>query len=233
MSLMVEVQTMHTLAALTTPQILIVSGAIGGDLLWLAAYILIFRKGFQDRTYGVPAVALALNFTWEILYTIQFPPSDWPHIILRWSWLLADCVIVYQYFRFGKESIVLPTIKRHFHAISIFLFVNAYIFQLTYRYHFNQPAGYDNAFLINFIMSALFVRFFFLRPDMRGLSYGAAWCKMFGTAILATIYAMQRQQSMLDYSFMLYLYVLTFVFDVTYIVLLARRRAGIREADEN
>jgi hypothetical protein len=221
---------MHALAALTMSQILMVAGAIGGDLLWLAAYILIIRKGFQDSTYGMPVVALALNFTWEILYTVQFPPTDWPHIIMRWSWLLSDCVIVYQYFRFGKQTSLLPALRPYFYPLSIFLLINAYIFQLTYRYHFGQPNGYENAFLINFVMSLLFVRFFFLRPDLQGLSYGAAWCKMFGTAILAVVYAMQRQQSMLDYSFMLYLYASTFLYDVTYIVLLARRKAAIREA---
>jgi hypothetical protein len=216
---------MHALAALTTPQIVMEYGAIGGDLLWLIAYILIIRKGYQDSTYGVPVVALALNFTWEFLYTIQFSPSDWPHIILRWSWLLADCVIVYQYFRFGKETSELPALKPYFYPVSIFIFINAYIFQLTYRYHFHAPGGYENAFLINFLMSLLFVQFFFLRPHMRGLSYGAAWCKMCGTAILSIIYALQRNASS-DDSFMIYLYASTFLYDVIYIVLLARRRAA-------
>lgn len=216
---------MPVLAALTTGQILMQVGAIGGDLLWLLAYVLIIRKGFQDRTYGVPLVALALNFTWEFLYTIQFPPSDWPHIILRWSWLLADCVIVYQYFRFGRETNEIPSLGRYFYPLSIFVFVNAYVFQLTYRYHFYAYNGYENAFLINFLMSMLFVQFFFLRsPGLLGLSYGAAWAKMFGTAILAVIYAMQRQQPMFRYSFMVYLYASTFVYDVIYVALLARAR---------
>jgi hypothetical protein len=224
---------MHVLAALTLPQLLMVSGAMGGDVLWLAAYVLIARKGFQDRTYGVPAVALALNFTWEILYTVQFPPSDLPHIILRWAWLLTDCLIVYQYFRFGKEAMGLPALKRYFYPLSIFLFINAYVFQLTYRYHFNDLRGYENAFLINFLMSLLFVRFFFLRPNMRGLSYGAAWCKLVGTAILAVVYSIQRQESIIRYGFMIYLFASTFFFDVIYIVLLARERAAGQNSSTN
>jgi hypothetical protein len=229
-SLMAGGAIVHALSSLSTPQLLMECGAIGGDVLWLIAYILIFCKGFRDRTYGVPAVALALNFTWEILYTIQFPPSDWPHIVLRWLWLLADCIIVYQYFRFGRQESEFQALRPYFYPLAIFLFISAYVFQFTYRYHFDQPDGYENAFLINFVMSLLFVRFFFLRPDMRGLSYGAAWCKMIGTAILAVIYAMQRQQSLLDYSFMFCLYVSTFLYDVTYTVLLAKRRTTIRNA---
>jgi hypothetical protein len=101
---------MHYLATMTTGQILMETGAIGGDLLWLLAYILIIRKGFQDRTYGVPLLALALNFTWEFLYTIQFPPSDWPHIVLRWSWLLADMVI-----RLQEHRVLRDRGRRHWH----------------------------------------------------------------------------------------------------------------------
>ncbi len=221
---------MHPLAALTTPQMLMECGAIASDLLWLLAYILMIRKGFQDRTYGVPAVALAFNFTWEVLYTIQFPPPDWPHVVTRWLWLLADCVIVYQYFRFGKETSLVSALKPYFYLIAIFLFINAYIVQFTYRYHFDQPNGYENAFLINCVMSLLFVRLFFMRPNLQGLSYGAAWCKMFATAVLAVIFCTQRQESLLRYSFMFYLYITTFLYDVTYIVLLSRHRVTARRA---
>jgi hypothetical protein len=216
---------MHIFVALTTGQTLMMIGAVGGDLLWLLAYILIIRKGFQDKTYGVPLLALALNFTWEFLYTIQFPPSDWPHIVLRWSWLLADFVIVYQYFRYGKETSEIPSLRQYFYPISIFVFINAYIFQLTYRYHFYASNGYENAFLINFLMSMLFVQFFFLRsPGLLGLSYGAAWAKMAGTAMLAVVYALQRRQPMFRYSFMMFLYLSTFLYDVIYIALLAMAR---------
>ena len=199
--------------------------AISGDLLWLLAYILIIRKGFQDRTYGVPMLALALNFTWEFLYTVQFPPTDTLHIVLRWSWLLADVVIVYQFFRYGKETCEIPALKAYFYPISIFVFVNAYVAQITWRYHFYAINGYENAFLINFMMSVLFVQFFFLRsPELLGLSYGAAWAKMIGTAMLSVIYALQRDQPMFRYSFMIYVYSATFLFDVLYVALLTLGR---------
>lgn len=222
---------MPILPATMTTEMLLGSAAIGADILWLIAYILIIRKGFQDRTYGVPLVALALNFTWEFMYTLQFPPSDWPHIVLRWAWLIADCVIVYQYFRFGKDNLEIPALKDHFYSASIFIFINAYVFQLTYRYHFYQPDGYDNAFLINCIMSLLFIHFFYQRsPSLSGLSYGAAWLKMVGTAILAGIYYTQRSQPMFRYSFMIYLYASTFLYDVVYVVLLATGRRKLARA---
>jgi len=209
-------------------QIMVVA-AIIGDLLWLLAYILIIRKGFQDKTYGVPMLALALNFTWEYIYTVRFPPSDWPHIVLRWAWFLADAVIVIQYFYYGKETGETSKLKEYFYPISIFTFVNAYLFQYLFRSHFYAPNGYENAFLINFLMSLLFVQFFFQRsPGLRGLSYGAAWAKMLGTAILSIIFALQRTQSIFRYEFMIYIYASTFLYDVIYIVLLARARRANR-----
>jgi hypothetical protein len=206
-----------------------VMGAVVGDLLWLYAYILIIRKGFQDRTYGVPLLALALNFTWEILYTVRFPPTDWLHIVLRWSWLLADAVIVYQYFRYGKDTGEIVALRPYFYLISIFAFLNAYLFQYFFRAHFYAPDGYDNAFIINFIMSLLFVQLFFLRsPGLLGLSYGAAWAKMLGTALLSIIFGLQRSQPMHRYNFMIFIYVSTFFYDVIYIALLAQARRAAR-----
>ena len=35
-----------------------------GDVLWIIAYILAIRKGFQEKTYGIPMMCIALNLSW-------------------------------------------------------------------------------------------------------------------------------------------------------------------------
>lgn len=43
---------------------------IAGALFWSIAYIDAIRIGLRDRTYGVPILALALNFAWETIYAV-------------------------------------------------------------------------------------------------------------------------------------------------------------------
>ena len=37
---------------------------------WTIVYIDGIRIGFRDKSYAIPFYALALNFAWELLYTI-------------------------------------------------------------------------------------------------------------------------------------------------------------------
>jgi small basic protein len=210
------------------PQTWLILAGVVGDSLWIAAYIMIIVKGFKDRAYGVPMVALALNFTWEFIYAIVYPPVGTISTILRWSWFVTDAVIVYQFFRYGRENQTIPEARQYFLPMAIFTFVAAYFGQLTYHWHFHDRWGYQDAFTINLLMSILFVYFFFDRIGLAGLSYGAAWCKMLGTTLLSVTNFTQRKESWHSYSFMIYLYVATFLFDVLYILLL--RRAMTQEA---
>jgi len=219
----------HESLAQTSPsQTWLIFASIIGDSLWIAAYILIIRRGFRDRAYGVPMVALALNFTWEFIYAVVYPPVGPISTILRWSWFLTDTVIVYQFLRYGRENQVIPEARQYFYPMAIFTFVASYFGQLTYHWHFHDRWGYEDAFTINLLMSILFIYFFFNRIGLAGLSYGAAWCKMLGTTLLSITNFTQRKESWHSYSFMIYLYVATFIFDVLYIFLL--RRAIAQEA---
>lgn len=196
-----------------------------GDVLWIVAYILIIRQGFKDRTYGIPMLCIALNFTWEFIYAVDFPfPLDLIEI-LRWVWLLCDVVIVYQLFRYGRDSQTIPLIKQFFYPVCIAMFVSAYLGQLAFHYSFRDSYGAHNAYMINLVMSILFVFMYFGRPAGRGLSVGAAWAKMLGTGLLSAGNLLTIEHWLAN-SFMVYLYVTIFIFDVIYLALLYRRRTA-------
>jgi hypothetical protein len=38
---------------------------------WTVVYAVAIRIGFQQRTYAIPAVALALNIAWETIYATR------------------------------------------------------------------------------------------------------------------------------------------------------------------
>jgi hypothetical protein len=197
-----------------------------GDVLWIVAYILIIRQGFKNRTYGVPMLCIGLNFTWEILYAINFPVTK-SNLIedLRWAWLILDAVIVYQLLRFGRNDQNVPLIRQYFYPICAAMFVSTFIGQLAFHYSFTDKYGARDAYMINLVMSMLFIFLYFGRPSGAGLSIGAAWAKMLGTGILS-FGSLFQITDWLKASFMVYLYVTIFVLDVIYIALLYRARAA-------
>ena len=54
---------------LTVPFALSVAGCF---VFWLAAYVLIIRRGLKDRTFGMPIAALCGNIAWEVLFSHVF-----------------------------------------------------------------------------------------------------------------------------------------------------------------
>lgn len=40
---------------------------------WTIVYIELIRRGFLDRTYGMPLFALAFNIAWEFMYALSTP----------------------------------------------------------------------------------------------------------------------------------------------------------------
>jgi hypothetical protein len=192
-----------------------------GDVLWLVAYILIIRQGFKDRTYGVPMLCVALNFSWEFIYAVQFPFPNAIIETLRWAWLLTDAVIVYQFFRYGRDSQTVPLIKQYFFPISIAMFASTYLAQLTFHYSFSDNLGGLDAYMINLVMSILFVFLYFNRPGLQGISLGAAWAKMLGTGVLS-LGSCFLITDWVKSGFMVYLFLTIFVLDVTYIGLVYR-----------
>src|SRR3954465_11582588 len=100
--------------------------AVSG-LAWTIVYIAAIRIGFRQRTYAIPLAALALNFAWETTYTVRDlmgPMSLQGYVNLVWA--LADLVIVYTFFAFGRAE--LP----RFVTRSLFALWGALVFGASY-----------------------------------------------------------------------------------------------------
>ena len=46
-----------------------------GSLFWTVAYLLFFLKGMKDKSYGMPLVPMAFNFTWELIHSFIYPST--------------------------------------------------------------------------------------------------------------------------------------------------------------
>ena len=212
---------MEPLQLVQMPQVPVWLGVVNviGDVLWLVAYILAIRKGFQEKTYAVPMLCIALNLSWELIYAaiFRFPVDIIAY--LRWAWLLADLVIAYQLFRYGRQQQTTPVMVKYFYPVAVVSFISAFIGQLTYHFTFGDTWGMSNAYLINLVMSMLFIAMFFGRNGSSGQSMGTAWTKMLGTGILS-VGSCFTITNWLQSSFLVYLFVTIFILDVIYLVLL-------------
>lgn len=61
-------------------------------LAWTITYLALIYRGFRDRTFGMPLVALALNLAWEFVFTFVHPPDETHILIVNGVWLLFDLI---------------------------------------------------------------------------------------------------------------------------------------------
>ncbi|KAM7195042.1 hypothetical protein V8F33_006911 [Rhypophila sp. PSN 637] len=66
---------------------------------WTAAYIMYIKKGFKDKSYGMPLAALCVNLGWEFVYGFIYPqgPGEIP-------WFICDCVLVWMSVKYGRDE---------------------------------------------------------------------------------------------------------------------------------
>jgi hypothetical protein len=208
-------------------------GAVGAAC-WLAAYVLVIVQGHKQATYGVPLLAVCLNFTWELMdsFFLPDPVAIWK--IIDRAWLLVDLVILSQLFRYGKAEQVWPEVRRAFTALLPLLLCLAFVGQYAWVTTFHDTLGIVLAFVINLVMSALYLPFYFKRRGSgKGLSLPVAWLKMLGTALsslqcyflIPLIHPVAPSTTRLGtYAFFHFLFVACFALDVLYVVLLSARR---------
>lgn len=182
--------SLNELLAATTPK-LAFGLAVIGDLFWLVVYILAIRIAVRQKTYAIPAAAVVLNFTWEFVYSVIYPPPNLVDLIANLAWLGLDLVIVIQLFRHGDPGSRKTAQGKWFAAAVVGSLGLALVGHITFYEHttanaiFPDRGGVTEAYLINLLMSLLFIGMFYRRPDGRGISKGIAWAKFLGTGFVS------------------------------------------------
>ncbi len=210
---------------LSSPYFLI---GVLGCALWTVAYALLVKRGFDDEVNTLPLLAICLNFTWEAMAVFVLPNPSQIWTVLEWSWIVIDVALLFQLYRYGRAHQKVPEIRRHFPWIVTGTLLACFIGQLTFVLTFGDPMGFIVAFVINLVMSVLFVFLYFeRREDLLGLSYPAAWLKMVGTlctCVQCAVLLPALRPDVPSWGFLHVLYVLIFLFDALYVLLLWQRR---------
>lgn len=185
-----------------------------GGLFWSLTYILIIRRGFKDKTYGMPLAALCANISWEAIFSFIHPHSI-PQVYINYIWFLLDVFIVLQFLKFGLSEF--PTLSnKQFYTVFLTALATSFGMVLSITYEFNDWQGAYAAFGQNLMMSILFIVMLFRRSDLRGQSIYIALFKMLGTALSSLafyLYASVSQGSVL----LPFLFISIFVYDLIYV----------------
>jgi hypothetical protein len=115
-----------------------------GGIFWSLTYILIIRRGFKDKTYGMPLAALCANISWEAIFSFIHPLSP-PQLYINYIWFFLDLIIVLQFLNFGKTKFLKFSI-RQFYSAFLMALTTAFFLVLFITYEFNGFKGAYTAF---------------------------------------------------------------------------------------
>jgi hypothetical protein len=194
---------------------------IVGGIFWILTYIFIISKGYKDKTYGMPLLALCANISWEFIYSFLLPHSP-PQLYINYLWFALDVVIVFQFFKYYKNefpNLSSTTLSTVF-AISI---ATVFSIILSGGLYFGDVDGVYAAFGQNLLMSVLFVVMFFSRGNsLGGQSIFIAIFKMLGTGLTSIHFYLFEPVS--QSSFVLpFLFISIFIFDLFYTVMIVKQ----------
>jgi hypothetical protein len=154
--------------------------AVTSGIFWSITYLLIIKRGFQDKACGMPLAALCLNISWEFLFSFVFIPHSIQRAI-NIAWFILDLVIVVQYLRYEHARRPADWSSPFFYAVFVFILTPAFLTVLLVTREFSNPGGYYTAFGQNLLMSILFIRMLLDRKDLAGQSLYIGAAKMIGT----------------------------------------------------
>ena len=186
-----------------------------GGAFWSATYLLIIRRGFKDKTFGMPMAALCANISWEAIFAF-ITPHDPPQLYVNYIWFSLDVIIVIQFLKYGKKEFSNISRWQFFAMFALGTSIAASMI-LTVNYELQDDIGAYAAFGQNLMMSVLFVTWLMNRKGVEGQSFYIGLFKMLGTGLSSLAFFMYKpvaQESIL----LQFLFVAIFVFDLIYTI---------------
>lgn len=193
-------------------------------IAWMIVYEECIRIGIKYKTYCMPLFALGLNLAWESIHSIYgFISADYSaQTIVNAAWCLLDIVILYTYFKYGKEEFGKHS-KTEFYAWGILVVVTSYLVQWGFVLEFGRIRAMQySAYIQNLIMSVMFIAMLEKRQSSKGQSMLLAAAKWIGTLAPLGIVSMNYGTSEFQ-PLIIILGIFCSVFDLLYIYLLGKR----------
>ena len=138
-------------------------------LFWTLAYVLIVRRGFKEKTFGVPAACLCLNTSWEFLFAFVFPVPS-PAREGNMVWCALDVLMLYQCFRFGREDYTNALVQRWFYVWLAIGCGLGFLVEFSFVREFQDTVGRISGTLSGLVMCVLMNALLLRRGSVRGQS---------------------------------------------------------------
>lgn len=187
-------------------------------VFWLAAYGLIIRRGFRDKTFGMPIAALCGNIAWETLFSNVYIPD---YLLVRIGnslWILFDMAILVTALKYGPKDFAQPVIKNYLRPL-IFVGIGvAVCVSVPFVNAYKDTQGYFLGWAAALIMSVLFIAMLLRRGNLHGQSLYIALSMFLGN-IAAYLWVKFYPREVLDPKVNLSFMLATGLFNIIYIVL--------------
>ena len=187
-------------------------------IFWTLTYLLIIDRGFRDKTYGMPLLALCLNISWEFIFSFVLPHKSIQRIV-DFVWLFLDTVILIQLLRFGPREF--PDLQKPTFYTAFGLALATSFCTVFFISDQLQDDGIHTAFGQNLLMSGLFITMLYQRKSLRGQSVWIGGFKLLGTMFASLafyLYCTDYKDSIL----LRFFYISIFVYDLIYVGLIFR-----------
>jgi hypothetical protein len=171
-------------------------------IAWTIVYIALVYRGFKDKSYGMPLIPLALNFAWELVFSLIYPPKSTgtAGMAINAIWMICDIGIIASYFsfsyryfyqRYGLSKIVwlFYSILAFLTAFGIMLAGGPFFgqFQIYFFGDIFQGAIFI-AYVQNLIISICFLLMIWERDSSNGQSLTIGIFKCIGTGLTVGVY---------------------------------------------
>jgi hypothetical protein len=144
------------------------------------------------------------------------------------AWFILDVFIFYSVFRYGKKQFTNPALNTYFTWIILFTTAGWTAAIYTFTKEYVDPIGAISAYMVNAHMSALYILLILKFPKEKTLSVSTAWHKMLGTALTSVFCFWVFPKAV----FMLTMTVVTFILDITYIIIVTYYRKPSTEKNK-
>lgn len=191
---------------------------------WLAAYVLIIRRGALDRSYGMPIGALCGNIAWEFMFACIFLAD---YLLIRlgnFAWLVLDMVILYTVLKHGKEDFNQAFYRKWIYAILGIGTAVAVYLGVAFVKVYNDTQGFFTGWIQAFLMSILYISMLVRRDSVKGQSLYIALFMLLGNVpAYFWVEHFPDKTGTLDSRMNFAITVATCFFNVVYIVMIYRK----------
>ncbi|MFL5729927.1 MAG: hypothetical protein ACJ75J_10610 [Cytophagaceae bacterium] len=173
-----------------TPLQLILFGA--GALFWILNYSCIVRSIIKNQFVEMPAAVLCANVAWEFLWSWVFVINMGFAIRLGYmAWFFLDIFIVWGFYKYGYKQVSKTTVP-YYRLLFTFAIVSwIVVLYFFIGQGFDTPIGANSAYVINILISSLYIFLFLRLEDKSVLSFTTAWTKWIGTGLISIMCALR------------------------------------------